>query len=178
MGTFVAFLRGINVGGKGVLPMQELIAILEALGARRVRTYIQSGNAVFEINGSDVSHLSAQLSAEIMNRRGFAPQVLVLSSDALADTIAGNPFPEALAEPSSLHIGFLASPPTNPNLDKLASLAVAGERFHLTGRAFYFYAREGLGRSKLAASAEKLIGVPMTLRNWRTVGEVMALAQM
>lgn len=176
MNTYIALFRGINVGGNGSLPMKELVAILEDIGARKVRTYIQSGNAIFESAEKDVVRLSRQLSAEIMRRRGFEPHVHILTLEALAKAIAENPFPEAAVDPGSLHLGFLASPPKSPDLKKLSSLRKESEGFHLTGSVFYLRAPEGVGRSKLAASAEKLLGVPMTDRNWRTVCKVMELA--
>lgn len=156
--------------------MRELVATLEEMGARKVRTYIQSGNAVFESAENNLARFSRQLSAEIMKRRGFEPYVHLLTLEALDKAVAENPFPEAASDPRSLHLGFLASPPKNPDLEKLSSLRRESERFHLTERVFYLHAPEGVGRSKLAASSEKLLGVPMTDRNWRTVCKVMELA--
>lgn len=177
MNTYVAFFRGINVGGNGSLPMKELVAALEDTGARKVRTYIRSGNAVFESAEKNLTGLSMQLSTEIMKRRGFEPHVHILTLEALAKAIAENPFPEAVIDPGSLHLGFLASSPTSPDLKKLSSLRKDSERFQLTERVFYLHAPEGVGRSKLAASAEKILGVPMTDRNWRTVCKVMEMAR-
>lgn len=177
MNTYVALFRGINVGGNGSLPMKELVAALEETGARKVRTYIQSGNAVFESAETNLARLSKQLSTEIMKRRGFEPHVYILTLEALAKAIAENPFPEAVIDPGSLHLGFLASSPTSPDLKKLSSLRKDSERFQLTERVFYLHAPEGVGRSKLAASAGKILGVPMTDRNWRTVCNVMEMAR-
>lgn len=176
MNTYIAFLRGINVGGNCPLPMKELVATLEGMGASKVRTYIQSGNAVFESAERNLARLSRQLSAEIMKRRGFEPYVHILTLDALVKAIAENSFPDALNDPSRLHLGFLAAPPKNPDLKKLSSLRKEIEGFHLTEGVFYLHAPEGVGRSKLAANAEKLLGVPMTDRNWRTVCKVMEMA--
>lgn len=176
MNTYVALLRGINVGGNGSLPMRELVAAMEATGARNVRTYIQSGNAVFESAEKNVARLSKKLSAEILKRRGFEPYVHLLTREALARAIAENPFPEAVVDPGSLHLGFLAASPKSPDLKKLSSLKKESERFHLAKSVFYLHAPEGIGRSKLAASSEKLLGVPMTDRNWRTVSTLMEIA--
>lgn len=178
MNTYIAFFRGINVGGNNLLPMKELVAAFESIGARKVRTYIQSGNAVFESTEKNLARLCKLLSAEIMNCRGFEPHVQILTLDALAKAIAENPFPEAVSDPSSLHLGFLASSPTNPDLEKLSALKKESERFQLIERVFYLHAPEGVGRSKLAASSEKLLGVPMTDRNWKTVCKVMELAEL
>lgn len=175
MNTYIAFFRGINVGGNNPLPMKVLVAALESLGAGEVRTYIQSGNAVFESAEKNLARLAERTSAEIMNCCGFAPQVQVLTLETLAQAIAKNPFPEAVSDPSNLYLGFLASSPKSPDLAKLSGLAKASERYQLIEGVFYLHAPEGVGRSKLAASAERLLGVPMTVRNWRTVCKVMAL---
>jgi uncharacterized protein (DUF1697 family) len=177
MNTYVAFFRGINVGGNNSLPMKELIAILEDTGARNIKTYIQSGNAVFQSTEKDPSQLANQLAVEIKRRHGFEPYILILDLEAIKRAIAENPFPEAEAEPSSLHLGFLASRPSSPNLVKLSSLKKESEQFHLSDQVFYLHAPEGVGRSKLASSSEKLLGVPMTVRNWRTVCKVMEMAE-
>lgn len=95
MKTYVALLRGINVGGMNILPMKELAALLEDLGARKVKTYIQSGNVVFRGEQQDPSLFSGRISAEIRKRRGFEPDVLLLDDEELDDAMAANPFPEA-----------------------------------------------------------------------------------
>jgi uncharacterized protein (DUF1697 family) len=177
MNTYIAFFRGINVGGKNSLPMKEMVAVLEDIGARKVRTYIQSGNAVFQSAEKNASQLSKRLAAEINKRYGFEPHVVILGLDAIKRVMAENPFPEAEADPSSLHLGFLASAPKSPDLEKLNSLKKEGERFHLSDNVFYLHAPEGIGRSKLAASTEKLLGVPMTDRNWKTVCKVREMAE-
>lgn len=176
MNIYVAFFRGINVGGNNPLPMKELVTAFESIGAQKVRTYIQSGNAVFESAEKNLARFSKKLSAEIMNCRGFEPHVQILTLEALAKAIAENPFPEAVSNPSSLHLGFLASSPTSPDLEKLSALRKESERFWLAESVFYLHAPEGVGRSRLAISAEKLLGVPMTDRNWKTVCKVMELA--
>ena len=172
----IALFRGINVGGNNSLPMKELVAILEGLGLQKVKTYIQSGNAVFQTNEKDLSQISRKIIAEIKNRRGFEPYILILGLEDLKRAIEENPFSEAETNPSNLHLGFLASRPARPELEKLSLLKKEMERFQLTDRVFYLYAPEGVGRSKLAASAEKLLGVPMTDRNWRTVCKIMEMA--
>lgn len=129
MQTYVAFLRGINVGGKNSLPMKELVALLEALGCRNIRTYIQSGNAVFESREKGIPRLSHKIRDEIKKRRGFEPYVLLLELEEVERAITKNPFPEAETAPKTLHVGFLASPPRNPDLQALNSLKKASERF-------------------------------------------------
>lgn len=176
MNTFVALLRGINVGGHSRLSMKDLVAAIERTGGHDVKTYIQSGNAVFESSKKDRIKLSEQLACEIEKGRGFKPHVLVLGLDAIAAAIANNPFPEAEAEPKNLHLGFLSSGPQNPNLAKLEDIRSQSERFRLIGSVFYLHAPDGVGRSRLAAASERLLGVPMTDRNWNTVCKLREMA--
>lgn len=158
--------------------MKELVAMLGDLGAEKVRTYIQSGNAVFVWKGIDTSKLANQITAEIKNRRGFDPHVLLLELSDFEKAIRQNPFSaEAEADPRALHAGFLAALPKNPDLKALESLKSHSEQFRLVGRVFYLLAPEGIGRSKLAAKSERLLGVPMTDRNWRTVLTLWKIAQ-
>ena len=91
--------------------------------------------------------------------------------------VESNPFPEAESEPKTLHVHFLASRPKNPDLGALDSIKSDRERFALRDRFFYLHAPDGIGRSKLAANAEKLLGVALTGRNWRTLCRVMAMAK-
>jgi uncharacterized protein (DUF1697 family) len=177
MNTYIALFRGINVGGKNSLPMKELVALLEGIGSQKVRTYIQSGNAVFQSAEKNPLQLSIQIATEVKKRHGFEPYVLILELDAITRSMAKNPFPEAETDPASLHLGFLASTPKNPDLKKLDSLRKESERFYLIDNVFYLHVPEGVGRSKLAASIEKLLGVPMTDRNWRTVCKIKELAE-
>ncbi len=176
MTTHVVLLRGINVGGKNLLPMKELAAILESLGAREVTTYIQSGNAVCAGLAGEAGELSRGIQEAIKKTRGFDAQVMVLQSEDIARAVRENPFPEADGEPNTVHVGFLASVPPNPDLRAIEALQGDRESFHLTGGTFYFHAPDGIARSKLAARAEQHLGVPMTFRNWTTVRALQKLA--
>ena len=176
MTTYIALFRGINVGGNNLLLMKDLVAALESLGCQDVATYIQSGNAVFQSKETDISLLSDRIKAAIKESHGFEPMVLLLGSEELERTIHSNPFPEAESEPRTLHVYFLASSPRHPDLDGLREIRGDRERFALDDGVFYLHAPEGIGRSKLAANAEKLLGIPTTARNWRTVRKLMEMA--
>ncbi len=177
MKTYIALFRGINVGGKNALPMKEVVNILGGLGAQKVKTYIQSGNVVFVSPERDISQLSKLISHEIRKRRGFEPHVLLLDLEEIETAIRKNPFPEAASDPQVLHAGFLASVPQEPDLERLETLKSKGERFCLIDKVFYLHAPEGIGKSKLAANAEKLLGVSMTDRNWRTLCKIREMAR-
>jgi uncharacterized protein (DUF1697 family) len=177
MKTYIALFRGINVGGNNMLPMKALTAVLEKLGADSVKTYIQSGNAVFQHQTESVSRLSGSISTAIKESHGFEPQVFLLDLGEMEQVMASNPFPEAESEPKTLHLYFLASVPRNPDLKALDSLKHDNEQFKLTDKVFYLHAPDGIGRSNLAARVEKALGVAVTARNWRTVCKILELAQ-
>ena len=177
MKTYIALFRGINVGGNNVLPMKDLVAQLENLGSQNVKTYIQSGNVVFQNKEEDDSLLSNKIRTAIKKSHGFEPQVLLLEVEEIEKAVGSNPFPEAESEPKTLHVLFLASTPKNPDLGALESIKSDRERFALKDGVFYLHAPEGIGRSKLAANTEKVLGVAITGRNWRTVRRVVAMAK-
>jgi len=177
MAVYIALLRGINVGGRNRLPMRELVQTLEGLGLSRIETYIQTGNVVFQSKGTRPLELADRMSAVIHERHGIRPHVIVLKLGDLERAMVSNPFPEAESEPKTLHLYFLASAPTNPDLSALESIKQNGERFALVGKVFYLHAPGGVGRSKLAARVERSLGVAVTARNWRSVCKIVELAR-
>jgi uncharacterized protein (DUF1697 family) len=176
MDTYIALFRGINVGGKNILPMKELVTILETIGYESVQTYIQSGNVVFRSRNKVGTNGTNEISREILRKRGFEPKVLLLSAEQLREAIENNPFPTN--DGKALHFFFLESQPDNPNIGQLDSLKIESEKFNLTRKVLYLYAPEGIGRSKFAAAVEKLVGVPVTARNWNTVCKLVSMVEL
>lgn len=175
MNTVIALFRGINVGGAHIIPMKELRSLLEGLGCQDVRTYIQSGNAVFR-HRSSPSALSKKIRAAIDDAFGFDPPVLLMSRADLERAAANNPFPEGEADPKTLHLAFLTKAAKRPDLELLETLRANDERCELEGSVFYLHAPSGIARSKLAAKIDRALGVDTTSRNWRTVQKVLELA--
>jgi len=176
MTVYVALLRGINVGGHNNLPMQDLRDILAALGCEDIKTYIQSGNAVFR-SDDDPTTLNSKIETAVDKQFGFTPSVLLLSIDDYQSILSDNPFPEAVDCPKSLHVAFLSESATNADLTALDALKSPTENYALLPNAFYLHAPDGIGRSKLAAKVEKCLGVQTTGRNWRTAIKVAELAR-
>lgn len=173
MNTYIALFRGINVGGKNILPMKELRVLLEDLGCKNVRTYIQSGNVVFDGKKKQTDKLPKKISNEILKNYGFEPNVLLLAQSELQNAVANNPFPTD--DGRKLHVFFLYDRPTKPDIEKLNSIKIKTEQFKLHERVFYFYAPDGIGRSKIASNVERCLGVSATGRNWNTVGKLMSM---
>ncbi len=177
MSTYIALLRGINIGGHHKLPMKELVAVLEALGLRNVQTCIQSGNAVFQAQTGSPGQLAAKISAAIKKSHGFEPKTMLLDVIQLDQAIRDNPFPEGETPGNTLHLSFLAEAPAQPDLAGIETIRAKTEKCLLQGKVFYLYAPDGVARSKLAASMERLLGVPITSRNWNTVKKLQEMAQ-
>lgn len=172
---WIALFRGINVGGNNILPMKELVAVLEELGLANVRTYIQSGNAVFQSTRKSVARLRQSISGAVAERFGFRPEVLLLRSDQLGEMIDANPF--AASHPSRLHMLVMQAAPANPDLEAIEALRAATEDFRLVDAVAYLHAPDGIGRSKLAAKLERLLGEPGTGRNLRTMARLREMAE-
>ena len=170
MQAYVLLLRGINVGGSGKLPMADLRNMLSTLGAADVATYIQSGNAVFR-SGNDPETLAKAVADAIETGFGFRPSTLVLPGADLQKARDAFPFKAALDAPKTGHIWFLSAKPS-PDLEALQALKTPDEEFALTGTTFNLYAPSGIGRSKLAAKVEKLLGVAATARNLNSVAKL------
>ena len=171
MKTYIALFRGINVGGKNILPMKGLKLLLEELGCSNVQTYIQSGNVVFQLENEKRNKIAEQISHKVLEQYKFEPKILLLDSTELEKAISNNPFETDNGK--VLHFSFLDTHPSAPDLDGLESLKTETEKYKLVDKVFYLYAPDGIGRSKLAAKIEKRLGVPATARNWNTVKKLV-----
>lgn len=176
MNGYIALLRGINVGSNTKLPMADLVALMQTLGAKQIQTYIQSGNVIFQSSDADKTRLKLELAEAIYNTKGFKPQILLLELADLEKAIINNPFPEANGDPKSLHLYFLAQAVQSSDVSELEKYKKETEAFRLIDNVFYLYAPEGIARSKLAERVEKALGVAVTARNWRTVSKLQELA--
>lgn len=176
MNTYIALVRGINVGGSNILPMKDLRAVLRDLGCEDVGTYIQSGNAVFRRAETSASYLAEEIRTAIRSSHGIEPDVLILTTERLEQAASNNPFPDAEAEPSKLHLFFLSAAVDDPNLEMIEEARAQSERFVFEGDVAYLHAPDGIGRSKLAARLERALGVKATGRNWRTLCKISEMA--
>ncbi|MEU9477585.1 DUF1697 domain-containing protein [Streptomyces sp. NPDC048191] len=173
MTTYAALLRGINVGGSKKMPMADLRTLLTGLGHTGVRTYLQSGQAVFTAGHGDEESLAAELTGAIEEHFGFAVDVLVRDHAYLTAVAEACPFPAADLEPRQLHVTYFSAPVTPDRYAGIDQAAHLPEEFRLGDRCLYLYAPEGVGRSKLAEalSRPRLTrgGLIATSRNWNTV---------
>jgi uncharacterized protein (DUF1697 family) len=171
---YVALLRGINVGGHRSIKMAELTALFGEQGYAGARTYLQSGNVVFASARVERHALERRLESALEQRLGYDVDVFVRSVSEWDRLIEENPFEVEVNDPLKVHLFVLREPPTAASLDALevkrASLSEKGaeDRFVCRGLALYLHTPSGFGKSRLAQSIERTIGVKATARNWRT----------
>ncbi len=167
MQAFIALLRAVNVGGTGKLPMTELKAMCEAAGFKSVRTYIASGNVVFQSSKSE-AQVKAGLEKALAAYAGKPVGVLVRSAAEMAAVLADNPFGEM---PGNRCVAiFLDRPPPADALQHVAGQAT--EQLRLGLREIYGYYPDGQGESKLRIPAAK----NGTARNMNTVAKLAGMA--
>ncbi|MDX3230957.1 DUF1697 domain-containing protein [Streptomyces sp. ME19-01-6] len=178
MPSQIALLRGINVSGHNKFPMARQRELMRDLGFEDVTVHLQTGNIVFADPGTPPERTARTIADRITADLGLTVPVVVRTRDELAATVEANPYPEATAEPRTLHVVFLSAAPADPApLDALDLASYAPDEFRLVGREIYLRAPDGVGRSKLAEKVTRApLGVAMTARNWNTVTKLLALA--
>jgi uncharacterized protein (DUF1697 family) len=171
MTTYLALLRGINVSGKNPVPMAKLKETFADLGFAGVKTYLQSGNVVFQAKKTPPAKLAGEIEAAISRDFGHQVSVLVLTADQLDGIASDNPlWPESGGEETHFHATFLFDPVSKASFDALKLPAAEGERAVLAKGAILLHCPHGYGRTKLNNTwFERALKVRATTRNWRTV---------
>jgi uncharacterized protein (DUF1697 family) len=177
MTTFVALLRGINVSGQKSIRMADLQNSLVALGFAGVRSYLQSGNLVFDASRGDPRKLASTIKARIAHDFGHDVDVLVLPAKELGLVASSNPLlPRREVDEKLFHGTFLFQPVSKADFQKLKLPAQPGEQAVLIGQVVLLHCPHGYGRTKLNnAFFEKALKVTATTRNWRTILALQAL---
>ncbi len=167
MAVFIALLRAVNVGGTGMLPMADFKGICEVAGCAKVRTYIASGNAVFESRRSEAG-VKAALEARLQEYAGKPVLVLVRTRAEMAAVLKANPFPAAAANRTVAV--FLDEPPPANTLERIAGRN--GEQVELGRREIYIHYGDRMAGSKLKIPSAKT----GTARNMNTIAKLIELA--
>lgn len=175
MPTYIALLRGINVGKAKRVAMIDLREIFNDLGHTDVVTYINSGNVVFTAPPRNVGKLGAAVEKKIRERLGIDVKVVVLTREELARVIHKNPLHEAAEEPSRYYVVFLSGKPEAGAVAEIDPEKHPHDVFRWGEREVYIWYRGG--ESKLGNDAwEKRLGLVATSRNWNTVNKLLELA--
>jgi uncharacterized protein (DUF1697 family) len=168
--TYVALLRGVNVGGANRLPMERLRALFAQAGASNVESLIQSGNIVFDASESRAHAIVDGVAREIEREFGFAAPMVLRDAAAWRTLTDGNPFLARGADPGTLHVLCLSQAPTDAALARLDPNRSPNDEFVVRGSDIYLRLPSGVARAKLThAWFDSNLRVVSTLRNWRTV---------
>lgn len=183
MPVYIAFLRGINVGGKNVIKMADLKRAFESLGLNRVQTYIQSGNVLFESNEGEES-LRDRIEQNIEALLHIPIAVILRTAGELELLVKNLPFSEeeisraesAAAGVESLYVALLEKPPSQEECARLDAYRSQTDECRVIGREVFLLFHHSIRDSKLANNLHKL-DVRMTVRNWKTVKKLVDLAR-
>lgn len=176
--SFVSMIRGINVGGHRIVKMERLRELYAGLGLLNPRTYLQSGNVVFESGSRSPRALGESIEREILRACGQEVSVAVRSAAAMAAVLAANPLLRRPgAAPAFMHATFLTGG-ARAALDGVALPLVPGEEAVRVGEVVYVYCPHGYGGTKIHNTfLERRLGCRATTRNWRTVSALCSMAR-
>jgi uncharacterized protein (DUF1697 family) len=178
MATYISILRGINVSGQKLIKMDLLKNMYEKLGYSAPKTYVQSGNVVFESEEEGSKKISNTLVLQIKKDFGFDVPVIVLTIEELQRIIEQNPFAEDKKKDlTHLHVTFLIDKPQNMDITQLLAKKQEKEEIIIEEKVVYLYCPNGYGRTKLNNNfIESKLKVGATTRNWKTTQALLALA--
>lgn len=178
MSVYISLLRGVNVGGSKILSMDTLCGIYYGLGYTHVCSYLQSGNVVFATPLTDRLRLASELEARIEHVCGFHVPVFIRQPDDFHRLIQDNPFLRQLdIDLTKLHVSFLYQAPAEIAWNKLDVPRTIPDKLSRGELAIYLYYPNGYAKAKITTSyLEKILGVPITNRNWSTVNALYKIA--
>ncbi|MFD0834293.1 DUF1697 domain-containing protein [Mariniflexile aquimaris] len=175
MPIFIAFLRGINVGGYKKVPMAELCDLLTSVGFQNVQTYIQSGNVVFQSSITAISELERNIQTAILNKFGFEISVIVKTNIQLKTIFEASPFSEEKLETS--YFILLNKIPDSNLLQEVGNMIYENEDVVIKNDCLYFYSDAGYGKSKFNMNTyERKLKVSGTARNYNTMVKLLSLS--
>jgi uncharacterized protein (DUF1697 family) len=178
MKTYIALLRGINVSGHRMIKMDELKKILGELNYTNIRTYIQSGNIIFESENKEPASLEKQIEEKILNHFDFQVPVAIRTRSELDNIYNNNPFLGKRSEPTDkLHVTFFPEQPDKEQLNKIEGLLFLPDEFIASGREVYLLCPNGYGQTKLTNQFfENKLKLTATTRNWKTIETLLQMS--
>lgn len=179
MATYLALLRGVNVGTANRIKMDDLRRLFEQAGCSRVETYIQSGNVLFDSKENETAIVKST-EAALLNGAGIQTNVVIRSAEELRQAVLRLPFsPEEIAaataqnaEGESLYLLFAAAPPRPEALEKVVKPGESKDEFRLIDRDAYLLLSQSIRTSKMAIRLQNALS-PVTARNWNTVFQLL-----
>lgn len=176
---YIALLRGINVGSKNRIKMADLKMLLESMDFKNVKTYLQSGNIIFDSNSSDVFKIAEDIKTNINKSFGFSIKVIIRTKDELENIVNNNPFiKNSHIQIDKLHITFLQDIFDKGNFSDLYAYKNENEKFRIIRSEIYLYLPEGYARTRLTNNfLENKLKAIATTRSWKTIVKLMELSK-
>lgn len=171
-------LRGINVSGHKLIKMEELRNMCDDLGLKNTKTYIQSGNIVFQDKKTSTDTLAKKIAKKITDTFDFEVPVMVKEAKELMEVLNNNPFLIKRKEDiAKLHVTFLSEIPDKEAVEKIKEGPYASDEWIVNGQAVYLFCPNGYGTTKLTNTFfEHKLKVTATTRNWKTITELAKMA--
>jgi uncharacterized protein (DUF1697 family) len=176
MKTYIALLRGINVGGHKKVPMAELRELLTKSGLENVKTYIQSGNVVFQSSINNTKTLEEEIKSSIVNHFGFDVSIIVRTRAQLNTIFDNCPFTEE--KKVSSYFAILSDIPNEDLVKTAYEKTYENEEYKILNDCLYFYCANGYGNAKFNMNYfEKKLEVSATSRNYKTMVKLLSLSE-
>jgi uncharacterized protein (DUF1697 family) len=175
LSTYVALVRGINVGTSTLVPMPDFRRVLEQAGFTAVKTLLRSGNAVFDsatiLSDSDVEALEKRFA----EATGVPARFVVMEADEFVGVVEENPLVDLSDDPSRLLISFLPRPaPAASTVDFPDADGLLPEVVRLGRRAVYAWCPNGVSKSAIPLRFWKQFGEAATTRNANTANKLVS----
>lgn len=174
MNSYIALLRGINVGGHKKIFMADLKILFEKLGFQDVQTYIQSGNVIFQTDDGNKTLMERKIKHQLLDDFGYDVTVLVKTPSEIRSILNNCPFDKNKKENS--YFTLLHSTPKAESIELTNKISYPNEEFLITNSCIYFYSSVGYGNVKFNNNLfEKKLGVSSTSRNFRTLNKLLKM---
>lgn len=179
MVRYIAFLRAINVGGHGIIKMEELRKMFEALKFKNVKTYIQTGNVVFETSTKDSGSLTKKIEKHLLKSLGYEVETMLRTTTEMEEIIKDNPFKKTkLDKTIHLYLTFLSEEPADELKKSLIASSDDVATFKIKNRELYtLYKRSNAKHPFSNNFVEKKLKVAATTRNWNVINKVLDFAK-
>jgi uncharacterized protein (DUF1697 family) len=175
--AYVALLRGVNVGGKNLLPMQDLTSLFLDAGCRDVRTFLQSGNVLFRAGSGDADRRIERVESAIRAKFGFAAPIILRRVRDLERVERNNPYRQSGADPKALHVVFLREQPSAAAVAALDPNRSVPDSFVIEDREIYLRLSKGVAGTRLTNQYfDSVLKTVSTVRGWSTVLKLLTLA--
>ena len=176
---YIALLRGINVGGNKIIKMKDLVEMFVSFGFKNVKTFIQSGNVIFDSSKTNIELVKSKIEKGLTKSLGYSVDVILRTREELSSIVKNNPFKKEVDHPNSkLYVTFLSKLPENKIKKIVSSYDNELETFRINNSEVYIFIRKNDIQKTVFSTnfLEKKLGLLGTTRNWNSINKILKLA--